>query len=219
MWLSITIRPRELNREWNNLIIEYFKMKKLRYIIGLENDNHYQIAVETDTRSNNMRRTLNSLLKFTPEDDDEAKYWLKIKAHDNPTYLIGYCAKDDLFETNLDDIDYYKKSYEEQNKVINNYKQNWVCSGINRLFDTAYKWITDNGISTTCGIRQICIRMHSMGLLPLSLIRKLRKNDEFIWQDYTHIKASLKWCVEFSDECTIDVKDIKVEDEFSHSIM
>lgn len=189
--LSITLRPREHNfkAEWREELADFFKKDK--YVIGLEKDNHLQVALESTKRSNNLRTLLVKFLKYSPEDDDEARHWLMIRSHKEPAYLIGYCCKETKYITNYSPeyieecIGYYSNRSVKIESCRKNHK--WACSGINNLFELIFDYATKNHLLYT-KVRNIICLMFADDLIPLSLARKIDKKFEDLWIAYRERK-------------------------------
>lgn len=196
--LSITIRPREENfqKSWMNTLETKFNKKKKKYVICLEKGNHLQIAYATEERSNNARSMITKLLKFVPGDDAERQTWLKIKSHNNPKYLLGYCTKENIpanVLTNYEpEVLAEAVAYYEVQKVrgVNLAKGDWICTSINTLIPYAYAYgIENNLITKDVQLKAICIMMFGDGLVPLSLCEKMRPTTNDYWNQYMLVQA------------------------------
>lgn len=182
--VSITIRPRRYEKNYFDIVAVWLKSLNTEYIIAEEKGNHLQIGTITDKRTNNIRRTIQRIMPFTPEDEAEKRYWLKISTHDDWKYLVGYCSKEgDRIEYNLDEnIEVYNTYYNNKKDIINN--NEWICTSLNALPWKAYEYFQEK-YPDRCirlyNMRSICIDMFRNGLIPFSLTRKIRKDDEIIW--------------------------------------
>lgn len=192
--LSITIRPREENFDlkWKQLLISYFDKKKYKYVIGVEQGNHLQIALETKVRSNNLRRSIIKELNYTPEDDDESRVWLNLKNHSEPCYLIGYCCKDLQYVTNYSNeyIEECVSFYENKSDTLTRVKtqQKWVCTGMNTLLPCVYEYAVKNHMLYK-KLRVIITMMLAEDLIPLSLARKIDSKMQDFWIGYRGVKT------------------------------
>lgn len=196
--LSITVRPQKENfkKEWEIPLVKILSKKGRKYIIGLEKGNHFQIAYATEERSNNVRTKIKKALKYEPEDENEKKYWLKIKSHNNPKYLIGYCLKEgnpDHITTNYTKeemaaaVAYYEK---QKAKTVDKAKGDWVCTGINTLCPHVYEYCITQGMCPgNFALKEICALMFGDGLLPLSLCVKIRPTWNMFWKQYVQVQT------------------------------
>lgn len=193
--MSITISPRgDVPQEWKPNLKKFFEKKGWKYYIGSEkgkNDNdHLQIALDTPFRSDNIRRSLLNLLKPDFQDDDERRCWLKISKTDDRAYTFGYCMKENgESETNLnqeekDDFnEYYNKKQGSKTPV------GWECKGINQLLPYCLEFARKNKlINRQIKLRSIIVILVNDGLIPFSLGRKIRKDDEVFWDDLVNIE-------------------------------
>lgn len=198
--VSITFSPRELNsaqiQNFQNWIIsmEGTPSKNSKIMsIETQGKKHIQSGLITKIRTDNIRRKLKSILDWDNLDDDEKKVSLAIKSHKDWNYLIGYCCKqNDPLYTNIDeDILIQCKDYYDTIKVglKSNTNKDWICSGLNTLLPTCYNWCLDNGLNpSTTSFRVICTRLVSLGKIPFSLGRKIKREDENYWIDYCLVK-------------------------------
>lgn len=219
--LSVTIRPRSENfkLQWVQVLSEHFKKKKMKYVIAIEKNNHLQCAFETHQRSNNMRRTITGLLKYTPEDDAESKVWLKIVSHDNPKYLLGYCNKElvkDKIETNysseyIDECIQYYTSQKKEISEVKKYKE-WICTGINSLPYFAYEFAVKNGLDTT-DFHALVNLMFAKNMIPFSLSRKIKKKDNLAFDMFVKTREQ----PDISDADLMNVFSTNYELLFSNS--
>lgn len=195
--LSITISPRgDVPLDWGETINKYFTSKNWKFYIGKEkgknNNDHLQIAVETPFRSDNIRRSFIKLLKPDFEDDHEKRCWLKISKTDDKAYTFGYCMKEkDDFYTSLtneeikDYKDYYTKKQGSKKPV------GWECKGINQLLDYCLEFARKNDlIERNIKLRSIVVILVNDGLIPFSLGRKIKKDDELFWNDIINMELS-----------------------------
>ena len=206
---SITISPRgDIQPKWREVLVKWCEKNTVKYIIGNEkgaNENdHLQIAIcIKNRRSDNIRRSIFNLLKYKPDDDAESKHWLKIAKHDDEDYLFGYCCKENDYKTNIDkvELDEYRDYYGKMKikKVIGK----WECKSINQLFDFCRNWVkqcgntrwkwNDGGIGKTIksypSLKIVIMRIHSEGLIPLSLALKYKPFMESLWKDYYEFVA------------------------------
>lgn len=191
--LSITVRPRESNfrKEWREKLAGYFDKYKMPYVIGIEKSNHLQCAVETSKRSNNMRTAIIRVLGYVPEDDTEKLVWLKIVSHNNPQYLIGYCMKETEYITNIEQpklMEYEKYYISHKNKIQESKKySSWLCTGINSLIPVAYEYAKEEGIENR-DFKSIVNVMAAQSLIPFSLSRKIKSQDNPVYALYVRIK-------------------------------
>lgn len=199
--LSITISPRgDVPSEWGETINKYFTSKNWKFYIGKEkgnnNNDHLQIAVETPFRSDNIRRSFMKLLKPDFEDDHEKRCWLKISKTDDKAYTFGYCMKETWKEkenywTSLseeeetDFHDYYTKKQGDKKPV------GWECKGINQLLDYCLEFARKNDlVKRNIKLRSIVVILVNDGLIPFSLGRKIKKDDELFWTDMINMELS-----------------------------
>lgn len=202
---SVTIRPRADNfkAEWAQCLEIAFA--KAKYVIAQEtgdpdgkgDPNHLQCVFVMNTRTDNLRRKVKAALGWEPDCEMEKRCWLKISKHDDPLYAIGYCQKEGRFKSNLtaECLDKGASVYAEKPRASNN----WKCKGINGLLDFAKVWWQEEQTeetyvswktwdsSTTVSksypkLKTVCVMMHSRGLIPFSLARKIRKDDEIFWK-------------------------------------
>jgi len=205
---SITIRPRADNfkKEWVGVLEKAFR--KHKYIIGRETGskeitecNHLQICVIGDFRADNLRRKIRGATKFKPEDEHEAECWMKISKSDDPYFTIGYCCKEGNFETNMPVLaDSGLKYWQDRKDQGKGAGANWKCKGINSLLPFAKHWWTQECAGpnyvkwrtwdqsavenrTYPKLRTVVVRLHTLGLIPFSLARKVRREDEIFWED------------------------------------
>jgi len=187
--LSVTIRPRILPETWFDKVSNWLEQQENEYIISLELENHLQIGLKSTMRSNNVRRSLTTLLEFEGEDDDEKARWLKISSHDDWVYLVGYCLKEspEICKYNLIDkperyIAYYnikKENIAKKNKLPSS---DWKCTSINALPMFALNYCREQHLQPQMHkFRSIIIKLFSIGLIPFSLARKIKKDDEDFW--------------------------------------
>jgi len=206
---SITIRPlfHNFKVEWAEVLEKAFSKKK--YVIGRENAsseegavcNHLQICVIGDYRPQNLRRKIQGACKFVPEHEAEEKSWMKVSKSDDPMYTIGYCCKEGDFLTNIpclaeSALEYWKERKEQGVGA----SMKWKCKGINSLLTFAKHWWEQeyegkNYVQWRTWdrskvesrrypkLRTVCVRMHTLGLIPFSLARKVRREDEIFWED------------------------------------
>ena len=201
--LSITIRPQLHNFSENKVIwkekleniLSMNNGKLTRYVLGLEgNESHFQIALETTMRTDSLRRLLVNKLEFKPEDDNEAKQWLKVAKHNNPKYLIGYCMKEKLYMSNFPQ-EYLEECFKHYENLKEEIKKNkpsdkWRCSGMNNLFPLVYSFMKENGLQDL-PIRSIICLLHANDLIPLSLARKISHKEEDLWFSYKSMKDNV----------------------------
>jgi len=188
--LSVTIRPRKLPETWFDKVYSWLEQQKCEYIVSLELENHLQIGLKSTMRSNNVRRSLSTLLDFCGEDDDEKSKWLKISSHDDWVYLVGYCLKENpkMCKYNLiDDPARYTAYYDIKKAKINEKKKipasGWECSSINALPLFALNYCREQHLQPQMHkFRSIIIKLFSIGLIPFSLARKIKKDDEDFWE-------------------------------------
>ncbi len=200
---SITIRPRKFNIQWAETLENWFKKKEVKYVIGKEKAdsntvNHLQVAVEMNSRVDNIKRSITSLLQFKPEDDMEKKYWIKCSKTDDKDMTFGYCLKEGNVISNLEGED--KKKYlayylkRKQQKEIGK----WTCKGINGLFDECRNYVINTGITkwkwkrpleggftikSYPMVKTIITRLHTDGRIPTSLALKYKPFMEQLWKD------------------------------------
>lgn len=198
--------------EWDYLIGKEY---------GQNNNEHLQIAVSCTLRSDNIRRKIKSELKPIFNDDDERRCWMKINKSDDPMYTFGYCMKEwkpvlngDIFIEDLCDCsevpltkldtnmrlnkirecwkhyEHYKKQRGQGNDVIGG----WKCKGINGLLPFCLEYAKEfDLINRNIKLRSICVILVNNNLIPFSLGRKIRKDDEVFWKDIVNIElASIK---------------------------
>lgn len=184
---SLTIRPRQENydlyhKEWITKLKTKFDRKMTKYVIGKESGddnesaNHLQISLMTPQRHDALKRTLLTLLNFTPSDDDEARSWFVLKTHNDEKWCIAYCCKEGNYETNIveDYIAECKVHYENKKKKISALKKTpeWQCTSINRLMPYVLKVSLENGLK---GDFHILVRtLASMNKIPLSMAVKVK---------------------------------------------
>ncbi len=202
---SVTIRPRadHFKKEWQQCLVIAFS--KASYVIALETGdpdgagepNHLQCVFIMNTRTDNLRRKVKTALGWEPEDDMEKRCWLKISKHDDPLYAIGYCQKEGRYKSNLppECLSQGVDVYEEKPRP----SASWKCKGINGLLDFAKVWWEQEQAESTYvswrdyssggvvsrsypKLKTVCVMMHSKGLIPFSLARKIRKDDEIFWK-------------------------------------
>lgn len=186
-WKSITVRPREKNfggEEWVKKLEEHFTKKKMSYIIGREKGengskfNHLQITVNYGGK--NGRRMIDGILKFKPEDEFEAKCWLKVVTTNDEKYNIGYCAKESDYVCNIngDVLEEAIKYYKTKKETISQSKKlsEWVCTGLNSVFQFAYEFAVERGVSRK-PFGHIILMMVGERLIPLTLYQKACKKE------------------------------------------
>lgn len=198
---SVTIRPRANNFKirWIDDIRDYLDTKKpnVKYVIGGESGsdseiNHIQLALVIKSRSDNIRRMIKTVIKFEPEDDFEARQWCKISKSDDPNYTKGYCVKEQkLVESNytIDEVEAFHAYYKEK-KTAEKHNGGWECKGINELpyFLMEYCEKLNKGLIKTMvfseqmSMRALAYHAFGQGLLPFSLVRKLKRSDEIIFR-------------------------------------
>lgn len=196
--LSITVRPRQENfkLEWKESLIKYFSKKEQKYIVAVEKGNHFQCCWATTKRADNCTVAIKKLLQFLPEDDDEKRQWLKVRKHNNPKYLIGYCVK----EGNADNI-WTNYSDEEVQEGINVYERirnagkkqerhNWKCTSVNSVIPHAYRYCLEWGKDPkTVSLHHVCVVMAGEDLLPVTLVTKIKYVVEDVWEQYCLIES------------------------------
>lgn len=185
---SITIRPRKFDLSWKDKLVEYFERKGLSYVIGLEkgkgqNINHLQIYCNWDATTSNVRRDIKKVINFVPEDDMEARVWLKVAETKDPKFTIGYCLKEGLYASNLpqetlDDALEYSKA--RDNKV----PRDWISTSINTLLPKLFDWAKENDV-VVFSLRALTATLVAKDLMPLSLAMKVNnKKTELFWEVY-----------------------------------
>lgn len=222
---SITIRPRPNNFKvaWLETIRDYLDAKKpgkCNYVIAGESGdgdneiNHIQMALAIKSRSDNIRRMIKSVIQFEPEDDMERQCWCKISKSDDPFFTNGYCLKEKKMimtnyeADNLDKFDqYYKKKVSEDK-----HNGGWECKSINELPYYLQSYAEENikgfgefsdkrinGIEIS--MRALAYKAFGEGKLPFSLVRKLKKSDEIIFEQLVCPNNYRRLC------CKIETED------------
>jgi len=154
------------------------------------------VALEINSRTDNIRRMIKGLTKFTPSDQFEDKCWLKVSKTNDPDLTIGYCMKEDKYETNFEEQDKYKEYHKMKQPKGDIGK--WTCKSVNGLFMECQKWVIDTGIKSwkykVIGemgytikqypkIKTVITRLHTEGLIPTSLALKYKPMMEELWKD------------------------------------
>lgn len=197
---SITIRPKN---GIGGVDIEEIKRwlddKKYRYVIGLEQKNHYQMAIQLDkgTTTSNLRRKLVQYIEW--QDGDIEKIALVIRKHWDWNYLIGYCSKEYVLHSNL--------TLEEHDKANEYYKK-----GEGKYVQPSYtwrniKWNIDDFVNNFVNWLRTCKYAYSHELL----MRYCNKNkDKFSYNTYQKInKTTLE---EYCGMYNLDIfRDLSLE--------
>jgi len=210
---SVTIRPRidsyrKHSSRWIDLLKTYFAKKLISYVIGKECgkdnvENHLQIAILVTMRSDSIRRSITRLLDYTPEDDMESKVWLKVRKHNDPNYLIGYCTKECSYTTNMKTSalktaqDHYcaRLSKIEKSKQL----PKWLCTGVNSLLPVVYQYTITSGFKGKYPFKVMADFLAAKGLIPFSLSRKIKITDNKVFEAYVRLQES-----DDSDEDILD---------------
>lgn len=167
--------------------------------------SHVDFVIFYPGRSDNIRRSLFSWFKkkmnWEPEDDFEKSKCLKVTKQNNPAYRFGYCVKEleDKKDCWINRItfeeieDHYSYYIESKGRSTTG---KWECTSINQLPQYCfeyYKKISSGEFSNIVdgrfikpSLRAIVIRLHTEGLVPFSLARKIKKSDELFFLDMLH---------------------------------
>lgn len=195
---SITISPRgDIPEDWMDKLRKKFDSDKNigNYIIseefGANENQHFQIAVDTNRRTDNIRRMLISLLDPVFSDDDEKRQWLDVKKSNDMKYTFGYCMKENGNKRSNLDQDTRDNYYNHYKKIKESRKPlNWECKSINQLLTYCKEFaikhdlmVHNNGIK----LRSIIVILVNEGYIPFSLGRKIRKDDEIFWDDIVNM--------------------------------
>lgn len=200
--ISITIRPRLHNFQkyenvWKSTLISIFEKKNVGYIIGTEGGHsHFEICVITKQRSDNLKRLIRAELKYEPEDTAEHETWFNCVSHNNQKLRMGYCCKEDDYVHNFEDeiikdaIEYWLAS--EKRKKEHKETGDWICTGINHLHKEVYKFAeTEDMLCDKYSFKFLVTLLAANDMVPFSLSRKIKKDDESFWRMYKYRKMKV----------------------------
>ncbi len=100
MSIHIIVKPCEgISDEQITLMVKYIDKTKCNYLYALEGENegrHMHIRLDKDTngKTDNITRSVKTILKMKKSNKDEWKYMVVCKNHNDPKLLIGYICKD-----------------------------------------------------------------------------------------------------------------------------
>lgn len=168
--------------------------------------SHVDFVIFYQGRGDNIKRSLFAWFKkkmdWVPDEQFERQRCLVIRKQNNPAHRFGYCVKE--IQDDIESVWLNRITLEEVKDHYNYYIESkgrsatgkWECTSINQLPQYCfeyYKKISEgenqnivDGRFIKPSFRAIVVRLHTEGLIPFSLARKIKKSDELFFMDMLH---------------------------------